>query len=276
LIEYLQAHKQVKDVLFTGGDPMVMPAKLLRKYISGLLDAPGLEHISSIRVGSKSLAFWPYRYTTDKDAKEVLDIFGAVTKSGRHMALQAHFSHPRELESLAVQEAIRLIRMTGAQIRCQSPLIRRVNDSAKTWQDMWNEQVRLGLIPYYMFVERDTGASSYFSVPLSRAYTIFSNAYSGLSGLARTVRGPSMSASPGKISVVGVDSIAGQMVFILKFLQARDPAWIGTTFLAKFDEHATWLDELVPAFGDSKFFYEEEYQKILDRVEEGSSGQLAR
>jgi L-lysine 2,3-aminomutase len=274
LIRYLQTHKQVTDVLFTGGDPMVMSSSSLRKYIFALLEAPGLEHLSSIRVGSKSLAFWPYRYTTDKDAKEILDIFSTVTKSGKHMALQAHFSHPRELESPAVQEAIRLICMTGARIRCQSPLIRRVNDSAKTWQAMWNNQVRLGLIPYYMFVERDTGASSYFSVPLTRAYTIFSDAYSGVSGLARTVRGPSMSASPGKIGVVGIDFIAGEKVFILKFLQARDPAWTGTTFLAKYDEHATWLDELVPAFGESKFFYEDEYQKILERVQEGSSGQL--
>lgn len=274
LVEYLQTHKQIKDVLFTGGDPMVMSSGLLRKYIFALLDAPGLEHISSIRIGSKSLAFWPYRYTTDRDAKEVLDVFSAVAKSGKHLAFQAHFSHPRELETAAVQEAIRLIRMSGAQVRCQSPLIRRINDSATTWQDMWTNQVRLGLIPYYMFVERDTGASSYYSVPLSRAYSIFSKACSGLSGLARTVRGPSMSAAPGKVGIVGIDNIRGEKVFILKFFQARNPAWVGATFFATFDEHATWLDELVPAFGDKKFFYEDEYRDILGRVQEGSSGQL--
>ena len=62
---------------------------------------------------------------------------------------------------------------------------------------MWEKSVRMGMIPYYMFVERDTGAHDYFSVPLAEAYEIFTDAYARVSGLAKTVRGPSMSAWPG-------------------------------------------------------------------------------
>ena len=78
-----------------------------------------------------------------------------------------------------------------------------------------------------MFVERDTGARNYFEVPLDRACEIFQEAYRTVSGLDRTVRGPSMSASPGKVVVEGIARVGDQKVFVLKFIQARDPAWVG-------------------------------------------------
>ena len=75
---------------------------------------------------------------------------------------------------------------------------------------MWKTEVRLGLVPYYMFVERDTGARHYFEVPLARAWEIYQQAIQQVSGLARTARGPSMSASPGKVEIQGVTEIAGE------------------------------------------------------------------
>ena len=78
----------------------------------------------------------------------------------------------------------------------QAPLIRHVNDDAQVWSELWQEGVKLGMIPYYMFIERDTGARGYFEVPLARCYEIFRDAFQQVSGLARTVRGPSMSAFP--------------------------------------------------------------------------------
>jgi hypothetical protein len=122
---------------------------------------------------------------------------------------------------------------------------------------MWRRQVRLGAIPYYMFVERDTGAKNYFEVPLARAYEIFNTAYRQVSGLARTVRGPSMSATPGKVLVVGVAEVHDETVFVLNFLQGRDPKWVGRPFFARFDPEATWLSDLEPAFGEERFFFEE-------------------
>jgi L-lysine 2,3-aminomutase len=253
---------------------MVMSSLILRRYIEPLLYSPKTAHVSTIRIGTKSLSFWPYRYTTDPDATDILRLFSEVVNSGKHLTIQAHFSHPRELSSLAVREAVRLIRMTGANIRSQSPLIRHVNDDADIWTQMWNFQTRLGIIPYYMFVERDTGASAYFSVPLCTAYRIFCTAYARSAGTSRTVRGPSMSTSPGKIGILGIENISGEQVFLLKFFQARDPSWVGKVFLAKFDPRATWFDELKPAFGESDFFFQQGYRNILRRSSEGPSGQL--
>ena len=255
LVRYLEEHEEVTDLLITGGDPMVMSASRLRSTIEPLL-APSLDHLQSIRIGSKSLSFWPYRFLTDVDADEILRLFEKVRSAGKQLAFMAHFSHPRELGTPAVAEALRRIRETGAVVRCQSPIIRHVNDRADVWAEMWRRQVSVGAIPYYQFVARDTGPKQYFQVPLARALRIFSTAVSEVSGLARTVRGPSMSATPGKVLVDGVATIGGEKVFVLKMGQARDPEWVNRVFFARFDSQASWLDDLEPALGESQFFFD--------------------
>ena len=99
-------------MLITGGDPMIMGAPVLRRYIEPLLE-PGLEHIESVRIGSKALAYWPQRFVTDPDADDTLRLFEQVVASGRTLAFMAHFSHPRELEPPLVAEAVRRIRAPG-------------------------------------------------------------------------------------------------------------------------------------------------------------------
>jgi KamA family protein len=252
---YLRAHQEVTSVLITGGDPMIMGAAVLRRYVEPLL-GPGLEHIESIRIGSKSLAYWPQRFVTDPDADDTLALFGEVAAAGKSLALMAHFSHPRELEPPLVAAAVARIRSAGAVIRTQAPLIRSINDDAGTWSAMWRVQQRMGMVPYYMFVERDTGPQGYFAVPLARAAEIFRDAYSSVSGLCRTVRGPSMSATPGKVCVDGVAEIAGEKVFVLHMIQARDPSLVGRPFFARYDPRAVWLSDLEPAFA-ARFPFEQ-------------------
>ena len=255
LVRYLRAHPEVTNVLITGGDPMVMRTKVLRRFVEPLLK-PSLAHIESIRFGTKALSYWPFRFTTDEDADDLLRLFDQIVAAGKHLAIMGHFSHPRELATDAAQAAVRRVLSTGAVIRSQSPLIRHVNDAADDWGRMWRAQSRMGIVPYYMFVERDIGANRYFEVPLAQALSIYNDAYRQVSGLCRTVRGPSMSATPGKVLVDGVARIHGEKVFVLKFIQGRDPSWVGRPFFAKFDDEATWLDELEPAFGERRFFFE--------------------
>ncbi|HRI07390.1 MAG TPA: hypothetical protein PKW35_06215, partial [Nannocystaceae bacterium] len=257
LPRYLRRHPEVRSVLLTGGDPLIMRSAVLRRLIEPLL-APELAHVTSIRIGSKSPAYWPHRFVHDRDADDLLRLFEEIQAAGRHLALMAHYSHPRELSTPVAEAAVRRIRGTGALIRCQAPVIRHVNDDADAWAALWQREVALGAVPYYMFVERDTGPKRYFEVPLARAHAIFRGAYQRLSGLGRTVRGPSMSATPGKVVIDGVAEIAGEEVFALRFLQARDPAWVGRPFHARFDPRATWLDQLRPAFGAPSFFFEDD------------------
>ncbi|MFJ9078723.1 hypothetical protein ACIRO3_26300 [Streptomyces sp. NPDC102278] len=143
--------------------------------------------------------------------------------------------------------AVARIRSTGALVYGQAPLVAHVNDDARTWGALWRAELAVGAVPYYMFVERDTGPYEYFKVPLARAHDIFRSAYLTLPGLARTVRGPVMSATPGKVVVDGVTETAEGRFFQLRMLQARDPRLVGRPFQAHYSESAAWLDELRPA-----------------------------
>lgn len=255
LIQYLQEHDEITDILFTGGDPMIMNSRILSAYIDTILDAD-LPNLKSIRIGSKSLSYWPYKFITDRDSEDVLELFSRVTNNDINLAFMAHFNHLTELSPPYVKLAIKKIHDTGAQIRTQSPVLSKINDNSEIWSKMWNLQVQLGCIPYYMFVVRDTGAQQYFGIPLVKAYDIFVNAYKQVSGLARTVRGPSMSATPGKILIDGIVPINKKKFLSLRFLQGRNPDWVQKPFYAEYDEKAMWISDLKPAFSN-KFFFEE-------------------
>jgi KamA family protein len=254
-VDYLRAHREVSDVLYTGGDPMVMKTSVIERYVAPLLE-PGFEHIENIRFGTKMLAYWPYRVLTDGDADDLLRLMERMVAAGKHVAIMAHFVHPNELRTPAVRAAIERLRSVGVVIRTQGPLIRHINDDADAWAEMWRQQVRLGMVPYYMFVERDTGAHRYFELPLAQAVSIYRNATSQVSGLARTARGPVMSALPGKVVVDGITEVGGRRYFVLSLLQGRDPEWCRQPFFAEYDPEATWLTDLRPGLGADEFFYQ--------------------
>jgi KamA family protein len=261
LFKYLHLHKEITDILFTGGDPMVMSASVLETYILPLL-RPEMAHIHTIRIGTKSLAYWPYRYLTDKDSDDIIRLFDLVNRSGKNLSIQAHFNHPRELSTAAVEKAIRRIRSTGAQIRTQSPLLCNINDKPELWAQLWRKQVDLGCIPYYMFVPRDTGSKHYFELPLGKCWQIYRKAYRQVSGICRTVRGPSMSDHAGKIQILGIQEVKGEKIFVLRFLQGRNPKWVDIPFFAEYNPKVTWFNQLKPAFGEKKFFFEEQQSKL--------------
>jgi len=259
---YLRDHHEVTDILFTGGDPMVMRTKHLRAYIEPLLE-PDLEHIRQIRIGTKALAWWPNRFLNGEEADDFLRLLEEIREAGKLPAIMAHYSHPVELSTPSARTAIRRIQNAGGVIRTQAPVIRHVNDSASTWAEMWNTQVALGCIPYYLFVARDTGPKEYFRVPLSRVLRIYQRACRQVSGLARTVRGPVMSALPGKAHLTGVVEINGQRLFSLQLLRGRKPEWELRPFFALHNDEAAWLTDLKPAFGERDFFWGGELRAML-------------
>ena len=251
---YIKEHPEVTDVLFTGGDTMVMSAKRFATYIKPLINN-NIPHLQTIRIGTKSLSYWPYKFLTENDSDDMLRLFEKIVKQGYHFAFMAHFNHPQELQTVAVKKAIHKIKATGAQIRTQSPIVKHINDKPEVLKNMSTKQVKLGLVPYYMFIARNTGAQDYFAISLENAWKIFRNAYQGLSGVGRTVQGPVMSADPGKIQILGINEINGKKVFTLRFLQGRNPGWVAKPFFEKYNPNAIWLDDLKPAFEREEFFF---------------------
>ncbi|WP_298938230.1 4Fe-4S cluster-binding domain-containing protein [uncultured Ruegeria sp.] len=248
VVNYLSEHPEITDILITGGDPMIMNAKTMARYLEPLLEVPSIQ---TIRIGSKSLTYWPYRYLTDPDTEALMTLLAGVVGKGKSLAFMAHVNHWRELEHDATQEAISALRSIGAVIRMQAPLLRHINDEPRTWAKIWERCVSSGIVPYYMFVERDTGPKEYFEVPLARALDIYRDATTAVSGLARTARGPVMSTFHGKVTVDGVVTTPSGKAFSLRFLQAREKNLSGQSFLAQYNRSACWLDDLRPLPGQS-------------------------
>ena len=251
LFNYIDEHKEVSDILMTGGDPMIMRTKSLAQYLEPLCDPDFLPHLKNLRIGTRSLSFWPQRFTTDADADELITLLRRVREEGkRHIAIMAHLGHDRELSTDKFKDAVNRIQKEAfAVIRSQSPIMRGINDDSEVWARKWRKEVQMGIIPYYMFMARDTGAQHYFDVPMVTAHRLYSDALRNCSGLIRTARGPSMSCTPGKVEVTGVEEIMGVKALVLRFLQCRDEAWIGRPFFAKYDPDAVWFDDLEPLDG---------------------------
>jgi KamA family protein len=251
---YLDKHPEVTDVLLTGGDPLVMRTDLLSDYLRPLLD-PLRGHVQSIRIGTKAISFWPHRLLAGAEADSLLRLIEELSTAGKHVAMMLHLSHPVELRPEPARAALSRLRSAGAVLRAQAPVVRHVNDDAQIWADLWKAEVQQGVEPYYMFVERDTGAQRYFGLPLTTAIDVYRGATREVSGLGRTARGPVMSATPGKIVVDGVVNLDRGPAFVLRYLQARNSALVGRPFFAAYDPRAQWWDELRP-YGrhDHEFF----------------------
>ena len=249
---YLRAHPEVSDVLVTGGDPMIMNARRIGALLD-LLEEPELGHVTTVRFGTKSLTFWPHRFVDDADSEALLTRFRRFVDGGKQLALMLHVNHWREMATEPFERAVDALRRSGAILRSQAPVLSRINDDPDIWTRMWRRQVELGIVPYYMFIERDTGATQYFSVPLTRAHAIYKAAFERVSGLARTARGPVMSTSAGKVQVLGPLSIGNRRALALTMLQARDPDAVQRPFLARYCEEATWVDQLEPLDRDDSF-----------------------
>ena len=246
LVAYLREHPNVSDVIVTGGDPLVMKATVLGRHLRALAQADGTG-IRTLRIGTRAVGHWPSRFVDAPDADELLALLAELGHMKR-VVLMLHTLHPRELETTLAQAAIARLLAAGVELRMQGPLLRGVNDDPATLARLWTRGQQMGLVPYYLFVERVTGPHAGFAIPIVEALRIFEEAHARVPGLAKTVRGPVLSTTAGKVHVVGSlrrEGVDGDLL-ALRFLRARDPSLEGPLFLAEARAGATWFDDLVP------------------------------
>jgi len=247
VIDYIELNEDANEILFTGGDPMIMSPETLSTYIDRIIERRPA-HLQTIRFGTKSLSYWPFTFIPafSDEAETMLKMFRRITDSGLHLSFMAHFNHPVELDNEVVKEAIDNIRATGAQIRTQAPVLNHINNSSEIWAEMWKKQVSLGLVPYYMFIERETGPYDYFKIPLAEVYRMYSRAIKLTGSLAKTVTAPVMSASKGKVQIMGIveNPLNGKDYFMMQYVRHRDYDQTYQPFFLEFDEKASWVDQL--------------------------------
>jgi lysine 2,3-aminomutase len=194
-LAYIRRMPAVNNVLLTGGDSLMQPTRRLESILESVLD---IDHVRSVRLGSKMLAFDPGRITDDP---ELIPMLGRLTRPDRRIYLMAHFNHPREITPKAIQGMDMLMR-AGIVVLNQTPLLRGINDDPVVLGELFNKVSDCGVTPYYLFQCRPTVGNHHFSVPIEEGYEIFERARMAGSGLSKRARFV-MSHSSGKIEMVG-------------------------------------------------------------------------
>ena len=187
--------EKLREILMSGGDPMVLGNKNIAQWLSGLAEA-GIENI---RIGTKELAFFPERF--DDTFMAMLDAFHeAYPKISLRMMV--HFNHPDEfleknpdgsyrdhpeggLEWIAATAASvkKLASRSWINIDNQSPIIAGINDDPDALRIMQRELKRNGVENHYFFCGRDIVGHKAFNVPIERAWEILNESQKGLSGV---------------------------------------------------------------------------------------------
>ena len=231
-LAYIQEHEEITNVLLTGGDPMILSTRRLETIFS---DVAAVPHVRILRIGTKMVAFNPFRVLDDPDLLRLIEEY---TKSGTQIYVMNHFDHPRELTPEA-REALRLLAQTGAGIVNQCPIIRGVNDHPKTFASLFRELSFLACPPYYVFQGRPTAGNEPYEVPIVEGWKIVLEAKRQVSGLAKRARFV-MSHATGKIEICGVDDHHIYMVYH----RAHQKEDFGEMLVAVRDDKAYWLDQL--------------------------------
>lgn len=230
-IEYIRKHTEITNVLLTGGDPLTLETRQLETVLGQLREIP---HVNIIRIGSKMLAYNPYRILNDPDLLLVLSRFSTPEK---RIYLMAHFNHPRELTDVS-RQAAEMLRKAGVIVVNQTPILNGINDKPETLTTLFRQLSFAGISPYYVFQCRPTSGNHLFQVPVEQSYEILQKSYQACSGLAKRARFV-MSHATGKIEMVGKTA---EHVF-MRYHQAADPANIGKFMVFRSNPIARWFDD---------------------------------
>ncbi len=234
-VKYVKEHKEVTNVLISGGDPLVLPSEVLENFIAKLSEIP---HLRFIRIGSRVPVFYPMRIYEDK---KLLEMLKKYSTPNRRIYLVTHFNHPKEITEES-KKAIDALLDSKVITSNQTVLLKGVNDDPKVLAELMKSLVQIGVVPYYVFQCRPVKrVKSHFQVPLKEGYKIVEGAKRNLDGHAKRFK-YIMSHKTGKIEIVGLDE--ENDIIYLKYHQAKDDKNVGKFFAKKLTPNAGWLDDL--------------------------------
>lgn len=170
-VRWLRAHPEVREVLVTGGDPLSLDDTALERLLAAFRSVPSIE---VVRLGSRMPVVLPARITR------------ALCRMLRRYAplwFHTHFNHPVELTPPAVAACAWLVD-AGIPVNNQTVLLRGVNDSVDTLEELFRGLVRARVRPYYLLHCDPVRGAGHFRVPLRRALAIVDGLRARLSGLA--------------------------------------------------------------------------------------------
>jgi lysine 2,3-aminomutase len=171
MIEYIRAHREVRDVIVSGGDPLTLPLPRLRFFLEKL---SGIPHIDVIRIGTRVPVTLPQRLYD----RELIELLSSVEK----VWIQTHFNHAREITPEAGRVCKSLLR-AGMPVNNHTVLLKGVNDSLEAMRNLMRALLRIKVRPYYIFHCDPVIGAGHFRTSVWKGLEIMEGLRGHMSGL---------------------------------------------------------------------------------------------
>ncbi len=170
-LDYLKRTPQVRDVLLSGGDPLVLAPKILEEILTRLREIP---HIEIVRIGSRVPVFMPMRIT-----QELCDMLSKY----HPLWLNIHVNHPNEISKELAEACDRMSRV-GIPLGNQSVLLAGINDCVHIQRELVQKLTRIRVRPYYLYQCDLVEGAGHFRTPVSKGIEIIEGLRGHTSGYA--------------------------------------------------------------------------------------------
>jgi lysine 2,3-aminomutase len=168
---YIAAHPEIRDVILSGGDPMMLSDRRLEYIFQRLREIP---HVEIIRLGSRITSHLPERITPE---------FCEMVKKYHPVYMNTHFDHPSELTPAAVAALGRLAD-AGVPLGCQTVLLRGVNDDPAIMKELMQRLMKARVRPYYIYMADQVAGGEHFRTTVEKGLEIVKALRGWTSGLA--------------------------------------------------------------------------------------------
>ncbi len=231
MTDYIKNHKEISNVLISGGDSFLNNNKKIQGYLEALCD---IEHLDLIRFGTRTPVVFPSRITDDKELQEILKTYSKK----KQIYVITQFNHPKELTKEAIA-SVKCLMNLGISVKNQTVLLKGINDNPTVLGNLLKGLTAAGITPYYVFQCRPvTGVKNQFQLTLEEGYDIVEKAKSMQNGQGKGFK-YCLSHVTGKIEIVGKTE-NGEMIF--KYHEAKYDKDQGRIFIKKLDKNQCWLD----------------------------------
>ncbi|MDF2587377.1 MAG: KamA family radical protein [Anaerocolumna sp.] len=230
MIDYINEHNEIHNVLISGGDAFLNSNEMIKTYLDELAR---IKHLDYIRFGTRTPVVLPSRIYGDDELLSILKKYSELKK----IYVVTHFNHPNELTNEA-KKAIDSLLNAGIIIKNQTVLLKGVNDSSEVLVELIKKLTQFGIVPYYIFQCRPvTGVKSQFQVPILKGYSIIRETKAKLSGQGKCFHYV-LSNKRGKIEVLGT---LFEKTMIFKYHEAKYEIDQERIFTLDLAEEQCWI-----------------------------------
>jgi lysine 2,3-aminomutase len=169
--QYLEEHTEIRDVILSGGDPLMLSDRRLDAILARLRKIP---HIEVVRIGSRVPCHLPERITPE---------LCATLRKHHPLYINTHFNHPDELTPAAVK-GLGMLADAGIPLGCQTVLLRGVNDDVDVMRRLMQKLLAARVRPYYIYMCDNVAGVEHFKTTVEKGLEIVDGLRGWTSGLA--------------------------------------------------------------------------------------------